>query len=319
MVNREQNDFHYLKRYQEGHYREVWNELVEMGPAVFEEQVYPEALAVTREMMRRVRVNIETLILRLLQRGFVFGYDFCLKGQLARSLTSAQERPKYREMKDWVHEQPLVFWPVKQREEEMAEVQQWLEEGQSLSPFFDEGDDENYSKQTKIYVDELEQVLGHVPLAVRAWFEEIEEVNFYGYHPQWNELVLSFDEYAVLKPGSYRLGTFLMSDCDPFQISSLDEQKITSLKEEYRRDKSCQLEFAPDRYFKDFCGGSSTPYGFMLPQASADAMMPTSSGWTTFVEYIRVSLAWGGFPGMSEWPKVPRDDLDFLTRDLLPF
>jgi hypothetical protein len=96
---------------------------------------------------------------------------------------------------------------------------------------------------------------------------------------------------------------------------------MLQLKEEYRANKSCRFEFAPDHYFKDLYGGSSTPYGFDLPQASADAVMPNpfGSGYTTFVEYIRVSLTWAGFPGIAGWTEVPRDDLNFLTHDLLPF
>ncbi|MBV9614822.1 MAG: hypothetical protein JO031_05105, partial [Ktedonobacteraceae bacterium] len=177
----------YLERYQEGQYREVWNELVQLGSAVFEDRFYTEARAVARAMMRRVRTNIETLISRLLQCGFVFGYDFRTQEQLARSLISAHERKLYGEMRDWVHEQPFVFWPAKQQEEEIALTQQFFEQDSSFSKFYgpDLLEEEKKQAQQKIlYIDTLKQIAGAVPLTVQAWFEEIEAVNFYGYHPQ---------------------------------------------------------------------------------------------------------------------------------------
>jgi hypothetical protein len=86
MFEKGENGLHYFERYQEGSYREVWNELVQLGSAVFEDRLYPEAFAVARAMIQRVRTNIETLLERLGQLGFVFGYDVRLQDQLRQSL-----------------------------------------------------------------------------------------------------------------------------------------------------------------------------------------------------------------------------------------
>lgn len=64
----------YLERYLAGEYELVWAALQALGPAVREEPVYSDALAVARETMRRARANIETLIARLTARGWRFGY-----------------------------------------------------------------------------------------------------------------------------------------------------------------------------------------------------------------------------------------------------
>ncbi|WP_126552247.1 hypothetical protein [Dictyobacter kobayashii] len=263
VMKKKESGFRYLERYQEGQHRAVWDELVQLGPAVFDDQLHAEALAVTRAMMRRVRVNIETLIAKLLQCGFVFGYDVRLHEQLVHSLTSPQNRRQYQEMRDWVHEQPPVFLPAKQREEEIAETEQFLAQDPSLAIFVDVGELEQEKRrlqQTTCSIDILEQIVGPVPLAVRAWFEEVEAVNFFGYHPQWSKLVPSFHEMPSWK--HIVSDSYLMSSCDPFQICALNEQKIASLKEKYLLNKACSFEFAPDRYFKDYCGGSSTPYTF---------------------------------------------------------
>jgi len=64
----------YLERYLAGERERVWDELVALCAAVREEPVYADALAVARETMRRVRANIETLIPRLQQTGYTFGF-----------------------------------------------------------------------------------------------------------------------------------------------------------------------------------------------------------------------------------------------------
>lgn len=65
----------YLDRYLAGEHERVWAELVALGPAVRDEPIYTDARAVAQETMRRARRNIETLIPRLREIGYQFGYD----------------------------------------------------------------------------------------------------------------------------------------------------------------------------------------------------------------------------------------------------
>ena len=62
----------YLERYRAGEREQVWAELVALGPAVRDEAVFPDAQAVAREMMLRVRCNIAVLIMRLQQLDYQF-------------------------------------------------------------------------------------------------------------------------------------------------------------------------------------------------------------------------------------------------------
>jgi hypothetical protein len=55
----------YLERYERGDCEEVWLELTALGPAIRQEPLYSDALAVARETMRRVRHNVELLVERL--------------------------------------------------------------------------------------------------------------------------------------------------------------------------------------------------------------------------------------------------------------
>ncbi len=62
----------YLQRYQEGEHESVWADLVALGPAIRDEPVYTEALAVAHAMMTRVRHNIEVLLERLRELKYRF-------------------------------------------------------------------------------------------------------------------------------------------------------------------------------------------------------------------------------------------------------
>jgi hypothetical protein len=38
----------------------------------------------------------------------------------------------------------------------------------------------------------------------------------------------------------------------------------------------------------------------------------------TFIQYLRTSLRWGGFPGLRASAKPPREELAYLTQGLSP-
>jgi hypothetical protein len=62
----------YLQRYQQGEHEAVWADLVALGPAIRDEPVYTEALAVAHAMMTRARHNVVLLTERLQRSGFQF-------------------------------------------------------------------------------------------------------------------------------------------------------------------------------------------------------------------------------------------------------
>lgn len=62
----------YLDRYLAGECEEVWAELDALGEAVRREPHYSDAKRVAHETMRRVRYNLDLLIVRLPQHGYQF-------------------------------------------------------------------------------------------------------------------------------------------------------------------------------------------------------------------------------------------------------
>ena len=62
----------FLGRYCNGEYKEVWDELIALGPAVRERPHAKEARLVAQETMRRVAANVDTVIRRLGSMGYRF-------------------------------------------------------------------------------------------------------------------------------------------------------------------------------------------------------------------------------------------------------
>jgi hypothetical protein len=302
----------YLERYTNGEYEPVWNELQALGPAVLQEPLYSDALAVARETMRRTRRNIEELIQRLIRIGFVFGYDHHLMQIVRRIHEGLMDWTDYLESVDWVRQQPPFFFPATLMEDQFTFKVRYQP---NLDPdaFRQEWRaDPTNPTVMRDYLDELEQEIGPMPLSIRAWYEEVGAVNFYGYHPRWPK----------------------MSDCDPVQVCVLDKQ--WRIHVETAEDGNQGYAFAEDTLSKAEVSGAGGPYSFHIPDACMDARLdswvpsPKKYGSEfTFVEYLRWSLLqWAGFPGLAgratfaAWPEEvppPKEELAMLTKDLIPF
>lgn len=64
------------ERYLNGSYQKVYEELLQAHEQVFVEPLYEDALLVGKEMMRRVRQNVELVVARLQTIGYRFGEGF---------------------------------------------------------------------------------------------------------------------------------------------------------------------------------------------------------------------------------------------------
>ncbi|GHO89162.1 hypothetical protein [Dictyobacter formicarum] len=99
---------HFYERYQQGHHQEVYDALLAMHDRVHEPSLNEDASAVMRPMMQRVRVNIETILQRLPDIGYVHH-----KG-LSRTFTTQQEQEAYEK------EMPLFQLPAQNVQEQIA-------------------------------------------------------------------------------------------------------------------------------------------------------------------------------------------------------
>jgi len=116
----------------------------------------------------------------------------------------------------------------------------------------------------------------------------VGEVNFNGDHPG-------------LAPKDSRITP------DPLIVCSA-EDAIASMDmyEREEDDDRLVIEFAPDALHKANISGGS-PYAIEVPQAVADAMVEDEPHNVTFVEYLRIAISWGGFPGWECEVHPPRE------------
>jgi hypothetical protein len=79
-----------------------------------------------------------------------------------------------------------------------------------------------------------------------------------------------------------------------------------------------ELELAPDHYFKQ--GFSGGPFSFMeLQNPNMDALCADDSHQEHFVQYLRICMRWGGFPGFATFGSYPEQDIAYLANDLREF
>jgi hypothetical protein len=153
-------------------------------------------------------------------------------------------------------------------------------------------------------LDELERRFGVMPLALRAFYEVVGEVNFVG---------TPFERADWPRPEE---------GLDPLYVGGASD-----IVEGPRGAGSGRAPLGPDSLAKYFIGGLGDQY-IDLPERRADAPILFEAGPVyvgsqrlTLVRYLRYALRGAGFlnfaPG-SPWTRQPLDDLALLTRDLLP-
>jgi hypothetical protein len=83
-------------------------------------------------------------------------------------------------------------------------------------------------------------------------------------------------------------------------------------------DDPFSVTIAPDIFHKSNISGGGG-YEIVLPNPAADApLLYTDWGDLTFVEYLRLSFQWGGFPGLKDYPERDEAVLSKLKEGLLP-
>lgn len=270
-----------LDRYQQGECKQVWDELDTQGAAVSAEPLLTETLAVAHESMRRVKHNLDLLIPRLHQLGYQFGEGFTwgLNEQEAAELTQ---------------QAPIISAPAGDVDHRIAD---------------------------------LEAIVGKLPLSLQAFYREVGSVNLVGKLPAWEKLqpegIENIEQFVREHPDFNWSNYSLDHGLDPLFVWSIDmaivmAKELTSMAEAVEDDLTpYPFPIAPDYYSKYGKGGSG-PYIVELPCLSADAPLLREWHHTTFVNYLRISLQWGGMPGLARAEQLPEEHISYLTEGFLP-
>jgi len=145
-------------------------------------------------------------------------------------------------------------------------------------------------------IEQLEHLVGTLPLSLRCWYEEVGSINLIGLFP------------AMSPETGMKL--------DPLFIYSLE---VALRMGNLHGERDPTLSLSPDNAYKYGYGGDA-PYSVKLPSKSFDVPLLYEPHQGTLVDYLRVCFLWGGFPGLEYQKNVlPGDILPRLTEGLLPF
>ena len=136
-------------------------------------------------------------------------------------------------------------------------------------------------------LDGLEAEIGLLPLSLRAWFEQVGQVNLNGSHPDWTVEYPFPDPLVVEAPVDY--------------VRSEYEAWSSDRGTEWDSGSTFALPIAPDYLHKANLSGGM-PYGLAVPNPAADGLVLWELHQTTFVNYLRIAFAAGGMPG---WLRQP--------------
>jgi hypothetical protein len=162
----------------------------------------------------------------------------------------------------------------------------------------------------RVRLDELERLVGPLPVSLRAFYEAVGAVNFIGQPPDSWGLRQLLDVYKLDPLYVYPLEV---------AFEEYDDWKVLSEEEE----ASYAVPIAPDLYHKYGISGGMW-YHIKPPNRAADAPLEAEPHHTTFVNYLRICFRWGGAPGLetlsrdSSRREVIQRDLRHLTEGLLP-
>jgi hypothetical protein len=140
----------------------------------------------------------------------------------------------------------------------------------------------------------LQQDAGTMPISLCTWFEIVGSVTLLGRHP-----ALSPDD-GTLRPDPVVVAPFSQFlrawDASPPEIGA--------------EGQPFMAELVP-------CAGGRA-YSVKLPTPGMDAVLENEPHGHSFVDYLRLALQWGGFPGLESGGRKP-NEVEFLTKGLLPF
>jgi hypothetical protein len=264
-----------LKRYLTGEHEQVWADLVALGPDVRQPLYSADAADVARETMCRVDANVRTLVTRLQ----TLNYRFKTKGrwldEYSAHTESILELPGVADSK---HAGRLRE-SVRRREEQRRPADYELKAHVPAGP--------NAARD----IEQIEELIGPIPLSLKAFYEIVGEVDLIGYHDT------------------------ISAEADPLVVFPL-EAMWRDCRAEIAEDG--RIPIAPDQFHKANISGGG-PYEMALPDARADGELLNEPHRLFFVDYLRLVFRHGGFPGYAGKDRDVPKEIAILAKDLQSF
>jgi hypothetical protein len=251
------------------------------------------------------------------------GRRFALDGEVttlfeqAKKLPSGQVTSAIFERLDTLHrraiDQALAYWqekgeePPAMREKRDAE-ERLRREAEASDHLKDKKVFCMPAKKDVAFIRKMEKKGAFLPLSLRAWIEEVGDVNLAGAHPR----LCFWDQTSF--PGVHADPLMVVPRLFIFEIEDWYEGRDAN--EPFDAlvgwDAKAKARLVVDDEQLDY------GYTIELPNAAADAPLKGAPHNTTFVDCLRLAFRWGGFPGWAQSKDPPQKELALLTDGLLP-
>jgi hypothetical protein len=282
-------------RYLAGAHQEVWRELQAQGAAVRSDPLLADGLAVAHETMRRVEVNVRTLVARLLAIGYGFKTEAgCWQEREGAMVAALALDPRPDEI---ALRSPHIRDVLARLEEARTQLQGVLEFARAVPRDDSIHPHDPPPADTAKLLAMLEKKAGALPLSLRAFYEVVGSVDFTGIH-----LSLAPPDGSVCP--------------DPLVVFPL-ENVLAYLEEMDGDDDDIRLMLAPDDIHKAGQSGGE-PYEIAAPDQRADGELLNERHELPFVDYLRLAFRFGGFPGYDGHEPLP-PEIETLRAGLLEF
>jgi hypothetical protein len=303
---------------------------------VREEPVYSDAKAVAEETMRRARHNLDLLVPRLQKLGFAFRYPKEVyrppTKETLRDLNKFEKKvgPVPLSLRAWAEivgtvnlmgtypklsyyaTSPLsgtIGNVIRTGSIDIPDIQEMMKH-MAMPPGFDAS--RLGSDILAKMKDGLNAMLGrqHEFLNQNPEFAGILKPP-QNPEPEPPNMEVSEDDAVVSDPLVVWLDEISVDEYENWHESVDDDERDAY-------EGRFPLTFAPDIHHKsNYSGGGG--YEILLPEAGADAPIFDAGEPVTFVEYLRDSFEWAGFPGLVDY-EAARDDalIQQLREGFLP-
>lgn len=139
-------------------------------------------------------------------------------------------------------------------------------------------------------IQRIEGEIGTVPYALATFWRRVGSVNLCGSHPEW--FGCEYPDPLVVEPAS-------------LAVAELDEF-IADREERLKADFPYLIPIAPDDYHKEDVSGGMW-YNVDCPATADDPIINDERHNVTFLTYLDLALALGGFLGLDQadrhsWP-----------------
>ena len=289
-------------RYLAGEHAGVWNELTALGEEVYYDSLAIDALAVAYETMDRALTNIRLLVTQLHTVGYAFNpmvmAPYYKNSQMDMGMWAALESMTLEALMDPHHRELLRQSDVRATSREAGERQKLKDEQERHRGVAHPID--NGSQLPHERIKRIAKAAGEMPISLRTWYKVIGGVNLTGSHHDISPFGVKSDPLFVA-PLDFVLDAFRAWEEDEWELG-----------------QPFQVPISPDSEVK--AGGSPTTsmLSITLPAPQMDFIIEAGVQQRTFVEYLRHSFEWAGFPGYAELPGQPPEFVRLLKERMLP-